>query len=224
MIYQRTIIRPLFLPWNRTFVVVIYRPYRTDVRRRFFTIEHLFDSLVKNFRRRYITEWRFLTNYAEHLFSDNLSLPNICATIYHLVTCHLVIFPTRVKWSRFFPAIVSIYIHIYIYTTVPTYRHHICIYIYMPIGRQLYIYKHIHTTIRRCIHPSIQRVYRGASGVWCVDRYSWRAVYWCAYVSIYWGTMRWCAMCLRPAVCQCIGRLTHGLICASMSALILSTH
>ena len=73
-------------------------------------------------------------------------------------------FSPRVKRSRFFPAIVSIYIHIYIYTTLPTYRHHIYIYIYMPIGHQLYIYKHIHTTIGRCIHPSIQHVYRGASG------------------------------------------------------------
>lgn len=123
----RNIVR-LFSARSRTFVVVIYRPYRTFVRRRSFTIEHLFDSLVKNFRRRYITEWRFFTNYAEHLFSDNSSLPNICAmiyhlvinnlvichlvtyhlviflpTIYHLVTCHLVIFPRALSGRDFSP-------------------------------------------------------------------------------------------------------------------------
>ena len=150
MIYQRTNYRPLFLPWNRTFVVVIYRPYRTFVRRRSFTIEHLFDSLVKNFRRRYITECRFFTNYAEHLFSDNSSLPNICAMIYHLVInylvtyhlvtyhlviFHLVIYLSRVKQSHFFPAIVPIYIHIYNSTYIQTPYIHIYLYI------SIYIYR-----------------------------------------------------------------------------------
>ena len=133
--------------------------------RQSFTIEHLFSSLVKILRRRYITSEDSSLIIPNICFSDKFSLPNWCTVMCHLVTCHLVIFPGNstddgfspacAYWlSAIFPAIV----YMYVYTYSCTYIQTLYLYTYKGISCT-YIRTHLHTVMLKwCIHPSIASI------------------------------------------------------------------